>query len=230
MSPDVLLGVSDHHLTTWTDHRFGQGVPWRLHRDMVSDWQAMLNAAEADGISILPISAYRDFSRQALIFNEKAEGRRGVHDDHGQRLQREAFSDEEWLHRILRFSALPGLSRHHWGTDLDVFDANAVHQGHRPKLESSEFSGDGPCVALNEWLQENAGRFGFFRPYRLDLGGVAPEPWHLSYAPISRHAGEEIPLKLLAELLTDNDIAFCSIILPQLPALVERYAQRISPP
>ena len=30
--------------------------------------------------------------------------------------------------------------------------------------------------------------FGFFRPYTTDRGGVAPEPWHLSYAPVAARA------------------------------------------
>jgi hypothetical protein len=30
--------------------------------------------------------------------------------------------------------------------------------------------------------------FGFYRPYATDRGGVTPEPWHLSYAPVASHA------------------------------------------
>ncbi len=30
--------------------------------------------------------------------------------------------------------------------------------------------------------------FGFYRPYAVDRGGVHPEPWHLSYAPLAQQA------------------------------------------
>ena len=40
-------------------------------------------------------------------------------------------------------------------------------------------------------------RFGFFRPYRTDRGGVSPEPWHLSYAPVSLPALESLSLSML---------------------------------
>ena len=41
---------------------------------------------------------------------------------------------------------------------------------------------------MHAWLdgQMAAGRsHGFFRPYQKDHGGIAPERWHLSYAPLA---------------------------------------------
>ena len=91
--------------------------------------------------------------------------------------------------KILRFSALPGTSRHHWGTDLDVYDAGALEvAGVSLQLRPREYAGGGHQASLAEWLdhQVNAGTAeGFFRPYRSAHAGVAPEPWHLSYQPLA---------------------------------------------
>ena len=101
-------------------------------------------------------------------------------------LDRSEFEDSEWLDRILRFSALPGTSRHHWGTDIDVYDRAALSVGQRPALLPSEYQAKGVFARLGEWLKEHMARDdaeGFFRPYDVDTGGVSVEPWHLSFRP-----------------------------------------------
>ena len=35
---------------------------------------------------------------------------------------------------ILEWSALPGASRHHWGSEFDVFDLAALPEGYRVQL------------------------------------------------------------------------------------------------
>ena len=42
-----------------------------------------------------------------------------------------------------------------------------------------------------------AGEFGFYRPYASDRGGVQPEPWHLSYAPVARAGAGSVLARLL---------------------------------
>jgi LAS superfamily LD-carboxypeptidase LdcB len=227
MTPEQLFGLTDTHLESWTDTRVGAGKSWRLHRDVVSSWQAMLDAAQRDGLCILPVSTFRDFSRQQLIWNEKFAGLRPVHDDAGHSLKRADFSDADWLHKILRYSALPGLSRHHWGTEIDVFDGAAVQRGVRPQLLPDEFCTGGPCCDLNDWLAQHAGQFGFFRPYLHDQGGIAPEPWHLSYAPVSRYLLNEFPRLRLRALLEQQNIAGLSLVLEQFDAIFQRYAHTL---
>ena len=229
MTPDQLFGLTDTHLDNWTDTRIGAGKSWRLHRDAISSWQAMVDAAQRDGVCLLPVSTFRDFSRQQLIWNEKFNGLRPVHDDEGRSLKRAEFSDADWLHKVLRYSALPGLSRHHWGTEIDVFDGDAIQRGIRPQLLPSEFCAGGPCCDLNDWLSQHAGQYGFFRPYRHDNGGIAPEPWHLSFAPVSRHLPAEFPRAALQELLRQNDIAGLALVLAQFDAIFERYANTLCP-
>lgn len=227
MTPEQLFGLTDSHLADWTDTRIGAGKVWRLHRNLLDNWQAMIDAAARDGVAILPVSAFRDFARQTLIWNEKFAGLRPVHDDAGLSLKRNEFSDADWLHKILRHSALPGLSRHHWGTDIDVFDGNAVQRGIRPQLLVSEFCAGGPCNELNDWLTSHANQYGFFRPYRHDQGGIAPEPWHLSYAPVSRYLLDNFPLDALRDRLQQHELAGLPLVLDQLDSIFNRYANTL---
>ena len=107
-------------------------------------------------------------------------------DDADRPLSRELYSDEQWLHRILRFSALPGTSRHHWGTDLDVFDPTLLPEDQKLALTPSEYGDSGYFSALTQWLNQaiaSGQSRGFERPYDADRGGVSIEPWHLSYLP-----------------------------------------------
>ncbi|MFV0278041.1 MAG: M15 family metallopeptidase, partial [Parahaliea sp.] len=82
----------------------------------------------------------------------------------------------------------PGTSRHHWGTDLDVFDAAAVSRDYALQLTPAEAAPGGPFHALHGWLDTRmaaGASHGFYRPYDRERGGVAPERWHRSYAPLS---------------------------------------------
>ena len=238
MSPESLLGLSTEHLSVWTEPASVCSEPatnasrtaheWFMHSQMIPAWQAMLAAAQNDGIAITPVSSFRDYARQQRIFNEKATGTRAVFDDNEQRLTRTEFSDIDWLHKILRFTALPGLSRHHWGTEIDVFNADAIRQGYKPQLIASEFCQDGPCATLEEWLNANAKSFGFYRPYQRDLGGVAAEPWHLSYHPLSSVFLTQIPVERLRQHYQQYPLVLQALITSHLPELMERYVYRIT--
>ena len=71
---------------------------------------------------------------------------------------------------------------------MDVVDRAAVAPDYRPQLVPAEFARNGPFARLDAWLAANMGTFGFFRPYTTDRGGVQPEPWHLSFAPVAEAA------------------------------------------
>ncbi len=91
------------------------------------------------------------------------------------------------IEKIIEYSTIPGTSRHHWGTDIDIIDGNAKP---RPKsvLESELFHGDGPFCKIKNWLTENANSFGFYEVYTNNANrkGFKYEPWHYSYAPVSK--------------------------------------------
>jgi LAS superfamily LD-carboxypeptidase LdcB len=172
-----------------------------LHREAVEPFLAMRGAALADGIDLEPVSSFRDFDRQLGIWNAKFRGERPMLDRAGRVLEALALAPPQRVEAILAWSALPGASRHHWGSDIDVIDRAALPAGVTLQLVPAEFAAGGPFKRLDAWLDANLARFGFFRPYVEDRGGVSPEPWHLSYAPVSVPAVERLSVDLLGEAL-----------------------------
>jgi LAS superfamily LD-carboxypeptidase LdcB len=153
-----------------------------------------------------------------------------VLDVDGKLLEVGKLDDAERVRAILIWSALPGASRHHWGTDFDVIDRAAMPEGYRVQLTVAEFMGDGPFVRLNEWLHANLGNHGFFRPYTTYRGGVRPEPWHLSFAPLAVPALESFTLETLKEAIEGSDLAGRATVLAQLPEIFERYVKSVDSP
>lgn len=124
----------------------------------------MAEAAALDGVRLVVVSAARNFTYQNGIWSRKWA-----------RSAYEGWSDYDKALDILKYSAMPGSSRHHWGTDLDLNN-----------LENSWFqSGEGLRVAT--WLEANAARFGYHQVYTEDphRTGYLPERWHWSYVPLA---------------------------------------------
>lgn len=201
----------------------------KLQQQVASAFCAMQLAAQKEGVSLDLISSFRSFSRQLRIWNEKWRGLRPILDEQHQPLDPQILSESEKLYAILRFSALPGSSRHHWGSDFDVFDAKSVHECDQPfQLISSEYEPNGPCYSLSRWLNKRAHEFGFYHPYTAQ-GPVAPEPWHLSH----RHTAERLPKQLekapLLKLLEKSDIAGIDTIREHLDEILRDYVRLEKP-
>ena len=124
----------------------------------------MYDAAEKDGVTLTALSATRPFSHQASIWNRKWK-----------RPQAMGMAPLERARDILTYSSMPGTSRHHWGTDVDIFS-----------LEPSDFD-EGEGAQVVAWLRSHAGEFGFVEVYTEDehRPGYQPEAWHWSYLPLA---------------------------------------------
>ena len=135
-----------------------------LRREARDAFVRMHGAAAADGISLTALSATRTFGHQTSIWNRKWDG-----------AQRMGMAPVERALDILRFSSMPGSSRHHWGTDVDMHS-----------LEPADFE-QGEGARTLAWLRTHAGDFGFVEVYtpEADRPGYQPEAWHWSYAPLS---------------------------------------------
>ena len=201
-----------------------------LHPEAAEALLAMRAAARADGMQVAVVSAFRDFKRQVAIWDGKFSGARTVFDRHGCVVDWRGLADSEKVRAILRWSALPGASRHHWGTDFDVIDSAAVGQDYRPQLTAEEFGARGVFAKFGSWLETQAGRFGFFRPYDTDRGGVLPEPWHLSYAPLSVPALDAFTLDLLNDTVAETDLGGKACVLEMLPEIYDRYVKNCGAP
>lgn len=201
-----------------------------LHSDAVEPFHALRAAAAQDGIDLVVLSAFRDFDAQLSIWNRKFRGERPLYDRHGQPRDRDAMTEDELLEAILSWSALPGASRHHWGSDLDVFDRSAMPPGYRVRLLPEEYAPGGVFAGLARWLDAHLERFAFFRPYDTDRGGVHPEPWHISYAPVALRAADALTIDLLAETLRDADVLGKSRVLQRLPEIHRRFVANVGYP
>jgi LAS superfamily LD-carboxypeptidase LdcB len=175
-----------------------------VHRDLVAAWRALAKDARSAGFDLAIASGYRDYQRQLAIWNAKASGARPVLDSAG--IPMPLLELDEWsrVQAIMRWSALPGASRHHWGTDIDIYDRAAVPDDYRVLLVPEEVAASGPFGPLHSWLDEriaSGASYDFFRPYAQDRGGIAPERWHLSYAPTAaRYQRQLRPQSLLDDL------------------------------
>jgi LAS superfamily LD-carboxypeptidase LdcB len=213
-----LTGRDDRHL----HYEDGVGLTddcWRAFDQLRS------SAAEA-GFDLAIASGFRSFERQLLIWNAKVSGQRPVHDDAGGLLSMPELAPQQQLQAILRFSALPGASRHHWGSDLDIYDKAAMPAGYQLQLTAEEVADDGLFGAMHRWLDEqisNDTAAGFYRPYAGDTGGVAPERWHLSFAPLSREYEQALNPQCLRSALESSDLLHLELVLSQLPAIYQRY-------
>jgi LAS superfamily LD-carboxypeptidase LdcB len=204
--------------------------PCSLHFETVASFLAMREAAALDGILLTARSSFRDFDAQLRIWNAKWAGERPLYDRHGALLDRAQLTDAQTVEAILCWSAAPGGSRHHWGSDVDVFDAAAIPAGYKVQLVPSEYEAGGVFAPLSAWLDAHMPRYGFFRPYRTDRGGVSPEPWHLSYAPVSMPALESLSLSMLRHVLEASAIAGKAQVLARLPEIYTRFLLAIDGP
>lgn len=204
--------------------------PCSLHFEAVASFLAMRDAAALDGFILAARSSFRDFDAQLKIWNAKWAGERPLYDRQGAALDRRRLSDAEAVEAILSWSALPGGSRHHWGSDVDVYDAASLAPGGAVQLIPAEYAADGVFGRLSAWLDRHMHRFGFFRPYRTERGGVSPEPWHLSYAPVALPALESLSLSTLRQVLEASAIAGKVQVLARLPEIYTRFLLAIDPP
>ena len=143
-----------------------------LRREAAVAVAALMRAAAEGGVPLVVISGTRTFGQQRAIWEGKFTGERLVQ---GRNLAEDYPDPLERSRAILVFSAAPGMSRHHWGTDVDF---NSVAMGYWQ-------SGAGRAALA--WLEERAGNFGFVMAYPPGREqGHVHEPWHWSYQPLAR--------------------------------------------
>ncbi|NDB02341.1 MAG: D-alanyl-D-alanine carboxypeptidase family protein [Flavobacteriaceae bacterium] len=202
---DELIGknprdlVGDTYLTT-------------MQKDTALALGQMQAAALEDGIEIEVVSAYRSFDRQKSIFQRKYR-----------RYTQEGTPAAAAVKRIIEYSTIPGTSRHHWGTDLDLIDGGVS----KPEsvLETRHYYGQGVFCDFNLWMQENADKFGFFQVYTNDpnRNGFAHEPWHYSFAPVSIPMLEAYRAIDLYELLINENLSGAQVLTPEFLADYKKY-------
>ncbi len=163
------------------DILIGKGTPnflgsdYKLEPNTYMAFIELQNAAESAGFNIEVVSAYRNYNRQNAIWTRKYKA-----------FTSEGLTPIEAIKKIVEYSTIPGTSRHHWGTDIDMIDGNAT----RPEsvLQAAHFHGKGPFCKFKEWMNTHAQSFGFYEVYsdKPNRKGFKYEPWHFSYLPTSK--------------------------------------------
>lgn len=152
-----------------------------LRKEATDAFKKMWEAAKKEGVSLKIISSTRTFAQQKSIWEGKWS-----------RFAAEAPDPETRARKILEYSAMPGASRHHWGTDVDLNDLN-----------NAAFERGGKYEKVYQWLAAHAHEYGFCQPYTAGRPhGYNEEKWHWSYAPLSKPFLEQYKANITDVLLT----------------------------
>ena len=216
VSTQNLLGFSDTHI----DFSFCE-VP--LHPDLRLPLSVLKRDAALQGFELKVASGYRNFKRQCHIWDGKVTGSRPLFDNNEQLIDPNHLTPKTLMFAILRWSALPGTSRHHWGTDFDIYESTAL-QDKRLELSVAETELGGVFYDFYRWLDQYLlQQTTFIRPYRYDMGGVSPEPWHLSFLPLAREFSNMLTRDDYVSVLLRHPFALSDVVLDNIDEIWERF-------
>lgn len=217
----VLTGKSREHLVALPNPLSDKHA---LQMPAVSAFLALQQAAKQAGFNLQPASTFRDFDRQKWIWQAKFNGERKVHDDQGKAIDVCRLSDWDKIQAILRWSAMPGASRHHWGTEIDIFDPDLLPQHQPLLLEPWEYQTGGYFQQLTNWLLVNSEQFGFSFPFLEQTDKqIGQEPWHISYFPLADQYERSFNADILQRAWQGEDIAGKTCLLAHLDDIFERF-------
>lgn len=196
-------------------HGAGSGLGAYLHKETMAAFKEMHAAAKKDGVNLVIKSATRNFFRQKQIWEAKWTGARKVG---GKDLSKSKPNPADRATEILLFSSMPGTSRHHWGTDMDL---NAFE---------NRYFASGKGLKEYEWLKAHAAEYGFGQPYT-EKGpdkrpyGYEEERWHWSYLRLAKKY-----LKAYSAQIVPADIqGFKGAEVAEELKVIERYVKGIAP-
>lgn len=155
-----------------------------LEKNTFTAYEKMYSSALKSGIRLPLLSGFRSFWYQKMIWEKKWNGKRKV-----EGLDLRTIKDPiKRAQKILKYSSMPGTSRHHWGTDIDIYS-----------LENANFETT-KGKEVYKWLQNNAFKYGFCQTYTakdsLRPMGYEEEKWHWTFFPISEKLLKEYQNKI----------------------------------
>ena len=137
-------------------------------------FKQMQNDAKKEGVEIEIVSGYRSYQKQKDIWNNK----------YNKNFENGILGIKN-ISRIIQYSTLPGTSRHHWGTEIDIIDKRFIPKG--DLLIEKNYAENGIYSQLFSWMRKNSKKYGFYLVYddSPKRKGFKFEPWHYSYKPLS---------------------------------------------
>jgi zinc D-Ala-D-Ala carboxypeptidase len=164
-----------------------------LRKEAYDAFLRMAAAAQKEKVQLKILSATRNFNRQKKIWQDKWRGLVTVED--GTKVSAIKDTTKRAL-KILLFSAMPGTSRHHWGTDIDL------------NYLSDDYFTHGQGEKIYQWLTTHAAEYGFCQPYSSKANGRAgynEEKWHWTYMPLSAPFTAAAEKKMKNEMIDGFD-------------------------
>ncbi len=224
---EILTGRTEEHLARHS------GFNILIHKDVVAPLSILQQEAQKAGFEPMIVSGFRSHQKQLDIWNAKVRGERAVLDDDGVPLNIRTLSEEDLALAIMRWSALPGASRHHWGTDFDIVDRAALPSpDYQIQLVPEEVEEGGIFAPFYDWLEDflSAGSTpGFFWPYKTDRKGVAPERWHLSFAPIANRLQSAYDFEIFWRNIEESNLLLKQAVKLSAHELYHRFFLNITP-
>lgn len=177
---DYILGKynpAEHPSLIKIPNQYADKTDIYLHTEAMDAYAKMYDAAAIDGVKLVIRSATRNFAYQKSIWEAKWNGSRIL--SSGINAAKDISDPVARAKEIMKYSAMPGASRHHWGTDIDL---NA--------FDNSYFeSGSGKEVY--DWLVNHAHDYGYYQVYTTKgqnrQSGYEEEKWHWTYKPVSKY-------------------------------------------
>lgn len=146
-----------------------------MRKEALEAFIQMYDAAKLDGINMVIKSAARNFDYQKGIWERKYTGETVLSD--GTNVFKDIPKVKDKCIKILEYSSMPGTSRHHWGTDIDINSFN------------NQYFEKGEGKILYDWMVDHAANYGYCQPYTPHGEdrpyGYHEEKWHWSYLPLS---------------------------------------------
>lgn len=172
---------------------YGKGI--NLRKEAHDAFLEMKKAAYSSGIDLKVVSSYRNFERQVQIWERKYD----------KYTEENGMAPLDAIDKIIEYSTIPGTSRHHWGTDVDIVDGYRKVEGN--VLDPNKFGEGGPYEDFKNWMDANSEKYGFYLVYtdHPKRKGFKYEPWHYSYAPISKPMLTAFRRKNILLLLQQED-------------------------
>ncbi len=168
ITKDELLGKfnpADHEDFLRVEAKYTNKQSIYLRKEAYKAFTAMHDAASDEDIELKIISATRNFNYQKSIWERKWDKPKYM-----------GWEPILKAKDILTYSSMPGTSRHHWGTDIDMNNLN------------NSYFESGQGLKIYAWLQECASEYGFKQVYTSKEDGRTgynEEKWHWSYTPLS---------------------------------------------
>ncbi len=168
-TPEFLVGKHNYY----TDTNFVEIPAHMAYRtemflldEVYAAYFEMYQAAKKEGVNLKIISASRTFEEQKWIWEDKWKKNKATYP-----------ADTSLAKFIMQYSAMPGTSRHHWGTEVDL------------NSTSDSYFATAAGAKVYKWLTDHASEYGFCQTY--DSKGISrhegynEEKWHWSYFPIA---------------------------------------------